>query len=260
MLGLAVEATLYAIPASHPCAAVERALELKGIGCRRVELIPVAHRLPQRLRFGGSTVPGLVLDDGTKLLGSRAIMRALEARVPAPPLFPADEDVRSRVERAEEWGDEVLQPLARRIVWAAVRRDPSALMSYTEGARLPVPRPVARLTAPLTARAAQYANHASDGAVRADLIGLDGHLERVEGWIADGVLGGVAEPNAADLQIGAGLALLGTLDDLVPALGDRPAMQLARRWFPHYPGHTPAGALPRKWVQPTRSGGPATRT
>jgi hypothetical protein len=35
-------AVLYAIPASHPCAAVERALQLKQIPYRRSELIPVA--------------------------------------------------------------------------------------------------------------------------------------------------------------------------------------------------------------------------
>ena len=39
---------LHAIPASHPCAAVERALQLKGLPYRRVELIPVAHKAQQR--------------------------------------------------------------------------------------------------------------------------------------------------------------------------------------------------------------------
>jgi glutathione S-transferase len=244
-----VQATLYAIPASHPCAAVERALQLKAIGYRRVELIPVAHRLVQRLRFGTATVPVLVLPDGAQVAGSRPIVRALEERVPAPPLLPAGREERARVERAEEWGDEVLQPLARRLIWASLRRDPGALMSYAEGARLPVPRPLGHVLAPVTARAAQWVNHAGDGPVRADLAALERHLERVEDWIDDGALGG-AEPNAADLQIGAGLALLGTLGDLAPWLGERPAMRLARRWFPAYPGHTPAGALPPDWLSP----------
>ena len=254
-----MQATLYAIPASHPCAAAERALELKGIGYRRVELIPVAHRLPQRLRFGGTTVPGLVFADGKHVLGSRPIARELDARVPDPPLLPADGAARAQVERAEEWGDEVLQALVRRIVWAALRRSPGALMSYTDGARLPVPRPLARLLAPLTALVAQQANHAGDGPVRADLIHLEGHLRRVDDWIAAGVLDG-PEPNAADLQIGAAVALLATLEDLAPQLGGRPARRLARRWFPDYPGRTPSGSLPRDWLDPARSGGPAMRT
>jgi len=33
-------AVLYAVPASHPCAAVERALQLKQVAYRRVEMIP----------------------------------------------------------------------------------------------------------------------------------------------------------------------------------------------------------------------------
>src|SRR3954470_22248918 len=80
-LAPAVAATLYAVPASHPCAAVERALQLKGLPYRRVDVPPVAHKGVQRLLFGGGTVPGLVLD-GRRILGSRAIVRALETKVP----------------------------------------------------------------------------------------------------------------------------------------------------------------------------------
>src|SRR3954447_1752064 len=76
-LAPAVAATLYAVPASHPCAAVERALELKGIAYRRVDLPPVAHKGIQQALFGGGTVPGLALD-GRRILGSRPIIRALD--------------------------------------------------------------------------------------------------------------------------------------------------------------------------------------
>jgi glutathione S-transferase len=240
-------AVLYAIPASHPCAAVERALQLKGIAYRRVEMIPVAHRAAQLARFGTRTVPGLELEDGTRVAGSRPILRELEARVPAPALLPADERERARVELAEEWGDEVLQPLARRLVWAGLRRKPGAVTSYGEGAELPVPAWVARLSAPLVAQAAARVNGAADPDVRADLLHLDSHLRRVEGWIDDARLGSAA-PNAADLQIGAGVRLLQTLGDLRPGLDSRPAGALARRWFPDYPGDVPAGTLPAAWI------------
>ena len=109
-------ATLYAVPASHPCAAVEKALQLKGIEYRRVDIPPVAHKAVQKVLFGRGTVPGLRLD-GRKLIGSREIMRALDDAVPEPPLLPADEKERKAVGLAEQWGDEVLQPLARRIIW-----------------------------------------------------------------------------------------------------------------------------------------------
>ena len=239
-------ATLYALPASHPCACIELALKLKGIDYERVDMVPLMHKPLQQARFGGTTVPGLILD-GEKILGSRRIVRVLEKRVPDPPLLPADAEERKAVELAEEWGDQVLQPVARRIVWAALAREPSAVESYSAGARLPVPPVIARLTAPLVARAEIHVQHASDANVRADLVNLDRHAQRVERWIEQGTLGG-EQPNAADLQIGAGLRLLLTLDDIASKLDGRPAAELARRWFPNYPGHTPAGTLPAAWL------------
>src|SRR5215216_4091111 len=219
-------AVLYAFPASHPCAAAERALQLKALPYRRVDMLPGIYPALQRARFGARTVPGVEFEDGTRVVGSRPILRALEERAPEPALLPADGDLRARVERAEEWGDQVLQPLARRLIWAALRRSPASVPSYAEGARLPVPRALARASAPLTA-----------------LWGQARNLDRADRWIAGGTLGGV-EPNAADLQIGASLALLLTVGDLRPLLDARPAAHLARRWFPDYPGAVPGGTLP----------------
>ena len=75
----------------------------------------------------------------------------------------------------------------------------------------------------------------------------ESHLQRADDWIADGVLGG-DRPNAADLQVGASIRLLQTLADLAPRLDARPVGALARRWFPDYPGYTPALALPPPWL------------
>lgn len=240
-------AVLYTIPASHPCAVVERALQLKHVPYRRVELIPVLHRPVQRLRFKAGSVPGIVFDDGERVSGSRTILRALEARVAEPALLPADPEERAGVERAEEWGDQVLQPLARRVVWAAVRRDPGTMMRYAEGAKLPIPDWFARINAPVVSRAAVRANGASDEVVRADLLALPGHLDRVDRWIAGGVLGGAAL-SAADLQVASSLRLLLTVGDVAPVVDSRPAGALARQVFPAYPGGVEAGVLPAGWV------------
>ena len=247
-------AILYATPASHPCAAVERALQVKGLDYRRVDQIPALHRLLQRSRFGAWTVPGVAFADGTRVAGSRLIMRALDERAPEPPLRPADHDERARVERAEEWGDQVLQPIARRIVLTALSRAPGAVASYVEGARLPLPGPAVRLSAPLVARLSRRVNRVADLDVRADLIALPAHLARVDRWIEDGTLGGDAV-NAAELQIGASLRLLLTLDDVAPAIGSRPAGALARRVFPDYPGRVAPGALPSGWLAGLGNGG-----
>ena len=50
-------------------------------------------------------------------------------------------------------------------------------------------------------------NKATDDSARADLDALPGQLDRVDTWIADGLLGG-EQPNAADLQIGSTIRLL----------------------------------------------------
>jgi glutathione S-transferase len=247
-------AVLYAIPASHPCAAVERALQLKELPYRRVDLIPVAHRLVGRAGFGATSVPRVAFDDGKRIAGSRAIIRELEERAPDPPLLPADRDARAGVARAEEWGDQVLQPLTRRLIWATVARATDAVMSYTDGARLPIPAPAARLSAPFVAHMARRLNGATDPAVRADLIALPSHLSRVDRWVEDGTLGGGAV-NAADLQIGASLRLMLTVGDVAPEVDSRPAGALARRVFPAYPGHVPAGALPPAWLAGLANGG-----
>ena len=81
-------AVLYALPASHPCAAVERALQLKDVPYRRKDSIPVLHRLEQYARFHVATVPTITFDDGSELTGSTAIMRALDVRVPEPSTSP----------------------------------------------------------------------------------------------------------------------------------------------------------------------------
>ncbi len=234
---------LYAVPASHPCAAVERALQLKGLEYDRIDQLPLLHMLQQQARFGRRTVPGIVFADGTRVVGSRPIMRVLEGLQPQPPMIPADPALRARVEEAEAWGDEVLQPLGRRLPWSALAHDPPALASYAEGYDLPVPASLAVRSAALVIPLERVIHHASAEAVRADLDALPGHLDRIDAWIAAGVIGG-EQPNVADLQLLSTVRLLGTLGDLEPLIADRPAGSAARTLFPAYPGAVPAGALP----------------
>jgi glutathione S-transferase len=240
---------LYVIHGSHPCATVERALVLKGVPYRRVELPPPPlHSLIQRLRFGRRTVPALELEGGERVVGSRAILHRLEALAPEPALYPADADERRRVEAAEAWGDEVWQPVPRRLLGTALQRRPQAAPSYQDGARLPaLPRPVVVAVAPLAMRVSRALNQASDEAVQADLAALPTHLDRIDAWIAEGLLGG-EQPNAADLQIAPTTRLLLTIGDAAPLLDGRPAREHALRLFPEYPGHVPPGAFPGSWL------------
>ena len=246
-----VEAKLYVIPASHPSRTAMMMLDLKGIEYKRVDLMPVvAKGVLRAAGFPGVTVPALRID-GRRIQGSREIARELDRARPEPPLLPADPARRAAVEQAEAWGDEVLQPLARRVLWNALRRDRSPLVSYSQGARLGVPIELAVKTGqPLVALAARFAE-ATDERVRADLAALPGALQRIDDWIAEGVLGG-EQPNAADLQIATSLRLLMTLQDVRDPIAARPAGELAMRIDPDYPGDAPP-ILPPAWLEPLRA-------
>jgi glutathione S-transferase len=207
------------------------------------------------VRFGARTVPAVRFDDGEKLSGSRAILDRLEELAPEPPLLPADPDARTAVLRAEAWGDEVFQAIGRRLIWPALRRRPEAMAGYAQGSRIPLPAVAVRASAPVVARLEMRLNDATEGAVRADLRSLPGHLDRIDGWIAEGVMGGEA-PNRADLQIAPTARLLMTIGDLRPLLEGRPVADLALRLFPDLPGELPPGVYPAEWL-PAPAGAPA---
>jgi glutathione S-transferase len=237
-------AKLYVVHGSHPCATVERALQIKGIPYSIVEFPPPMHMALMRALFGSRTVPAIKFDDGEKLVGSRAILRRLDERVPEPALVPADEPARAQVLEAEAWGDDVLQGLVRRVLWPTFKAHPEAMATYSDGSKLPaLPVPVLKAIAPVATRIEMRANDATDATYAADLATLPEHLDRIDAWITDGVLGG-DPPNAADLQIAPSLRLLMTLGDLRPLIEPRPAGQLALRLYPDFPGDVAPGAIP----------------
>lgn len=236
---------LYVLPGSHPCAAVEVALRRKGLPFQQVNLLPMVQMGLGPILYGGVTVPGMRLD-GERLVGSRKIMRRLDELAPEPPLLPADPDARARVLDAERWGDEVFQSVPRRILDAGFLRDPGTMESYAGDAKLPLPRGLMRPALPLTAKLMARRNRAQDEPVRADLAALAGHLEKIDAWVADGLLGG-EEPNAADLQIGSTIRLLQTIGDVRPLIEGHPAAALTR-YFPPMVGEIPVGTLPAEWL------------
>jgi glutathione S-transferase len=230
---------LYLVHGSHPCATVEKALELKGVPFKRVELPAASQPLVMRRLFGGRTVPGLRFADGLKVQGSRAILRELERRVPDPPLYGTPE-----IEEAERWGEEVLQASPRRLLWTAFAAHPRAMHGFQAGQRSPkLPMPVVLAAAKVILPIERHINDVDDEGVRSDLRALPALLDHVDALIADGVIGGEA-PNAADLQIAPTIRLLLTMEDVRPLIAGRPAEQLARQWFAPLPGSVPSGALP----------------
>ena len=241
-----MRAKIYVIPGSTSSMAGRLMLEHKGIDYRRRDLTAIISRPYLRLvGFDGNTVPAIKLD-GERLQGTTTISRALDDLVPEPPLFPADPQRRAAVDEAEAWGDEVLQPVPRRLAWAALSRDRSGVRSFLEGAHTGIPAGLgAKTSGPIIARAKRVYG-ATDDVVRADLEALPGMLDHVDELIGAGVIGGAAR-NAADYQIATCICLLLDFDDLRAAIEDRPAGRLAREVVPDFPGRVPP-VFPADWL------------
>ena len=246
-------------PRSHPCAAVEAALALKWIPYERVDLLPLAQLLLGPLLYGGATVPGMRIDGERARRLARDHAPSRRARARAAAAAGARRARRyARVLEAERWGDEVFQAVPRRLIDAAFLRPPRAMESYA--ARGEAAAAGARCCAPSGA-----ADRAADGAAqpradenaRADLAGLPRQLERIDGWIAEGLLGG-EQPNAADLQIGSTIRLLLSIADVRPLLQRAPRASL-HALLPADWSAKSRGRAAGRVAQPSRARAPAAQ-
>ncbi len=244
---------LYVIPGSHACRSAILMLEHKQVPYRRVDLPTLLHPLAARLhgfdaggemRSAGAgrtlairsgdrlgTVPALA-SDGQRISTNRQIARFLEDRHPEPTLFPTDPGQRRAVEEAERWANGTLQMAARRIALAWAVRDPTgSSRSIADGRmgyllyRRALTR---RLIIPMIGRLVFNVDRAAERELLADLPAM---LDRIDTWIADGVLGG-AQLNAADLMIAPSLALILYRPDALPLFEGRPALELVDRVLP----------------------------
>jgi glutathione S-transferase len=244
---------LYVIPGSHACRSAMLMLEHKQLPYRRIELVTLLHpvlarahgfnaggqtrsigrRRPLMLRVGDGlgTVPGLALDD-QRISTNHAIARFLEARHPEPPLFPKAPEQRLAVEEIERWANNTLQMDARRISTAAMRREPSAsnrlcadgrlgplLYRHALARRLFIPTLVAGLFAP------------GPTTEQSLLAELPAALDRIDGWIRTGVLGG-RQLYVADFMVVPSLALILYRPDVRPLFEGRPTLELVDRLLP----------------------------
>jgi len=222
-----MSATLYAIPGSHAVRTGELMLEHKGVDFRRVNFPPGPHRLLVRLiGFPGDRVPAVKFDDGRRAQGTRELPRVLDELVPEPRLVPDD----PRALEAERWADDVLQQWARRMVASAGSRDPDALAGRGADGRLGVLLTRHERPRRTVARAVLMAFLVTKEQLRDDRERTGEILDRVDGWIADGVLNG-DELHSPDLAIASSLALVEYIVALQPELRRRPLMELIERVF-----------------------------
>jgi glutathione S-transferase len=233
-------------------------LDLKGVEYELVDVLPLNQRVHLRMAgFRGGTVPALKLD-GKRVQGSRQIARALDEFAPDPPLLPVEPELRARVEEAERWGDEVLQPVPRRIARFGATHELELRRWGAKSQRMPAAGLVARVSAPLVRYFARTVEadgrRATRAGVQADLAALPALLDRADRLLADGTLP-TAPPNAATLQVLASVRLLDSFSDLHPYVGERPSALAAQELFPDYPGPLPA-FLPPAWLDPVARSSP----
>lgn len=245
--------TLYVIPGSHACRSAMLMLQHKQLAYRRVDIVTLLHPIVSRLlgfdaggqtrtaggrrtlglRLGDrlGTVPALAAD-GERISTNHGIARFLDDRHPERPLLPADPDERAAVEEAERWANETLQMFARRVLAGAALRDPAGFSRSTANGRmgyLLYRRALARrLVVPRILSRVFVTGRRSDPELLAELPAT---LDRIDAWIADGVLGG-AELNVADLMIAPSLALILYRPDVLPLFEGRPSLELVDRLLP----------------------------
>jgi glutathione S-transferase len=244
--------TLYVIPGSHACRSAMLMLEHKNVSYQRVDILTCLHPLLARLHgfdAGGQTrtaggrrtlglrigdrlgtVPGLACDQ-KRISTNYRIARFLDERHPAPPLLPRDPERRAAVEEAERWANDTLQMAARRILLPAALRDPAAFSDSAADGRLGCllyrSARVRRVVMPILGRV--FAT--GPVAERELLTNLRALLDRIDAWIAEGVLGG-AELNTADFMVAPSLALILYRPDVLPLFAGRPALTLVDRLLP----------------------------
>ncbi len=242
--------TLHALPPSHPAMAADTARRLKGFEFERIDLQPGPHNEEMERIYGEGrrTVPGLLIGD-EPVHGSRAILARLEELQPDPPFYPGD--IADAVREAERWGDEELQDLGRRLSFGALHFRPEAMATFAGAGPLD---PAGTDFAIRYVRGSWRYHGITAARLAEDLAGLPGKLDHVDALAAEGIVGG-ERPTAADLQIGATLRVLLCVGDLRPLLEGRAGEELARRWFPDYPGDVPAGAFPAGWVPSREAAG-----
>lgn len=200
--------TLWQIDISHYSEKVRWALEYKGIDHRRRSALPGTHiPIALALTRGAQVTMPILQIDGEAVGDSTAIIAALEARYPDPPLYPSDTEGRVRALELEDWFDENLGPHTRLLPFYELTQEPDL---FAEVAAAAVPGPLGKAKPLVGAYARTYtrlrwnANSDEDAvrareAIAAALDKVEAELEHGDGEFLVGDSFTVADLTAASL-------------------------------------------------------------
>ena len=207
-------------------------LRALGFAGNREPIRQVDGRAPADLalldRLG--TVPALRTAD-RRIQTNHDIARFLEREYPEPALFPEDESKRYAVEEAERWGDEELQMAARRLALATACHGLDAMHHRAGDGRLGPLLARSGAVRAVASRAAGRSFRAGTRNEAALVAAIPPMLDRVDAWIAEGVLAS-PELNVADYMVAPSLALLSYRPDLATQIAARPAGAMLDRLLP----------------------------
>lgn len=158
---------LWHIELSHYSEKVRWALDYKGIPYEARVPMPGLHGVRAAVLTRGAQRRLPVIDlDGRRIGDSTAIIAALEAARPEPPLYPQDPDDRARALALEDRFDEELAPAVRLLMWFHTLPDTDATAAALFTEHSPVRERLLRASAPVSRRmvSADYGVNAANAA------------------------------------------------------------------------------------------------
>ncbi|HVQ59775.1 MAG TPA: glutathione S-transferase family protein [Solirubrobacterales bacterium] len=134
---------LWQLSISHYNEKARWALDYKGVDHVRRSPLPGGHMaIALWLTRGASTLVPILQIDGETITDSTAIIAALEARYPEPPLYPADPELRRKALELEDYFDEQLGPAARLLAFHELINEPEI---FAQVAAEAVPGPLGKM-------------------------------------------------------------------------------------------------------------------
>jgi len=173
---------LWHIELSHYNEKARWALDYKGIAHVRKAPMPGLHGAYALgvTRGAQRRLPVLVID-GRRIGDSTAIIEALEAYQPEPPLYPADAAERARALELEDYFDENLAPAVRSFGWFHTLDDPDRVAGalFTNDPHGTSARVMRRIT-PLLRPALRMDYHVTPADTERAVVQIRAAMDRVE--------------------------------------------------------------------------------
>ena len=158
------EIVLHPFRSSHFNEKARWALAWKGLEHERVTYLPGPHRGPISKLTGGATTTPVMAFNGRVTAGSAAIIDALEAAFPDPPLYPADTTARRQALDLQTRFDAEVGPATRTVAFTVFVKELSYLTRVFAGDGPRLKRLAYRLALPVVRPIMAKANGVTDPA------------------------------------------------------------------------------------------------